>query len=238
MSSMSSLDQPNKSGKPNRPTGPSKTPESPDNQITELTKVESEAQNRNVNGIAGSAGDPFDPERLRLSQDFEADVGIKKVITTVPVHKPDRQSFFRVHPEESYRIDTAVLELKEESETYLVEPSLRSELQGEIIFKTLYTAITKQGVLLIVPVRLPGADGRIDPWNRSLREAMEMGMSQWIRVSAKKALGAYEVTVAVGNFGEPQWPDLSLREILRIAFRQHFIDSADHPVLKRLRGEL
>ena len=32
--------------------------------------------------------DPFDPERLRLSQDFAATVGVKKALLTVPVRKP------------------------------------------------------------------------------------------------------------------------------------------------------
>jgi hypothetical protein len=42
--------------------------------------------------------DPFDPARLRLSQAFGEQAGVKKVLTTVPVRKPDRQSFIRTHP--------------------------------------------------------------------------------------------------------------------------------------------
>src|SRR5215470_9799322 len=75
--------------------------------------------------------DPFDPASLRLSQDFSAQLGVKKVLTTVPVRKPDKAWFVRVHPSEDYRLQTAVVELKEERETYLVAPALWTELAGE-----------------------------------------------------------------------------------------------------------
>jgi hypothetical protein len=61
-----------------------------------------------------SGDDTFDPIRLRLSQDFQSMVGVRKVLVTVPVRKPDRQWFVRIHPEESWRLETAVLEVKEE----------------------------------------------------------------------------------------------------------------------------
>lgn len=77
--------------------------------------------------------DPFaDLSKLRLSQDFAATVGVKKLLTTVPVRKPNGQEFVRVHPGEEYRLQTAVLELKVERETYLVASELWAELPGEL----------------------------------------------------------------------------------------------------------
>jgi hypothetical protein len=58
-----------------------------------------------------------------LSQDF-ADLGVKKALITVPVRKPDKAWFFRVHPDEDRRLQTYVIELKEERETYLVAKPL------------------------------------------------------------------------------------------------------------------
>ena len=51
------------------------------------------------------------------------------------------------------------------------------------------------------------------------------------------SLGAYEIYEARGNLSDPEWPDESMDEIVRIAFRNSFIESYDHPVLRRLRGE-
>jgi len=35
--------------------------------------------------------DPFDPAALRLDQSYADTVGVKKLLTTVPVRKPNRQ---------------------------------------------------------------------------------------------------------------------------------------------------
>jgi acetoin utilization deacetylase AcuC-like enzyme len=182
--------------------------------------------------------DPFDPSRLRLSQNFAETVGVKKALITVPVRKPGRQDFIRVHSDESYRLETAVLELKDERETYLVHPDIWCELPGEIVPKALFTTINRQGVLFLWPIRLPGDDGRHDEWNRSALEAAEMAQKRWIRVAANMSLGAYEVYEAVGNIPEPEWPDVDFKEILRTGFKDRFIDSLDHPVIRHLRGEM
>ncbi|MBW1899612.1 MAG: hypothetical protein JRI61_11205, partial [Deltaproteobacteria bacterium] len=100
---------------------------------------------------------------LRLSQDFSETAGVKKVIMTIPVRKPGRQDFFRVHPSPDYYLETAVLEHKQERETYLVDRGLWSELPGEIVPKALFTVINRQNVLSIWTVRLPGRGGRLDP---------------------------------------------------------------------------
>jgi hypothetical protein len=72
--------------------------------------------------------DPFDLGRLRLSQDFLGAAGVKKVLTTVPARKPSKEWFIRVHPDASYHLQTYVIELKEDSEVYLVDRPLWSDL--------------------------------------------------------------------------------------------------------------
>jgi len=37
---------------------------------------------------------------------------------------------------------------------------------------------------------------------------------------------------------EPTWPELSMREILSLAFRDKLITSLDHPIVRGLRGEI
>jgi hypothetical protein len=188
-------------------------------------------------GSTTIAADLFDLERLRLSQSFVSSAGVKKLVTTVPVRKPSRQDFIRVRAGEDWCLQTAVLELKEERETYLVDPSLWPELGGEFTPKVLFTAMNRQGVLSLWPVRLPGEDGRLDEWNRSALEAAEMAKSRWVRVAANMSLGAYEIFVATGNLRDLEYPDMTFQEILEIAFRGKFINDHDHPILRRLRGE-
>lgn len=181
---------------------------------------------------------PFDPAKLRLSQDFGAELGVKKQLLAVPVKRPSRQDWVRVHPDESYRLPTAVLEVKEERETYLVAPELLPALAGDVIPKVLFTAITRQGVVFLWHVRLPGEDGRIDGWNRVAMEAAHMGMDQWVRLAANHYAGTYDVFTTVAELPEPEWPEISFQKVLELAFRDKYIETPDHPVLRRLRGEI
>jgi hypothetical protein len=187
-----------------------------------------------------SGPDPFDPESLRLSSDFAAGVGVKQALLAVPVRKPAKSWFVRVHPDPAYRLQTAVIELKEDGETYLVAPRLWPDLAAESTFspRALFTAINRQGVVFIWPVRLPGPDGRLDEWSRTALDAAEMAAKGWVRIAANMPLGAYDVFRATGQLPEPEWPDVPFRELLCIAFRDRFIQSLDHPVLRRLRGEV
>ena len=116
-----------------------------------------------------TAPDPFDPSRLRLSQNMTAALGVKKHLTTLPVRKPSKEWFVRTHPDPTYRLETCVIELKEDSETYLVAPDLWDDLAGEGTFspRLLVAAINKQGTIFIWPIRLPGPDGRHDEWSKS-----------------------------------------------------------------------
>lgn len=192
-----------------------------------------------TNRISNSdnAPNPFDPAALRLDQSFADTVGVKKLLTTVPVRKPNRQDFVRVHPDPGYRLTpAAIIEVKDDREVYLVTPNMAQNLVGEFSTVTLFTAINRQGVLHLWPVKLPGPEGRHNEWHRSAAEAAERAMKKWVRVTASMSLGAYEIFEASGDLPEPAWPDFSFQEILKIAFRERIVDRPDHPLLQRLQG--
>ena len=98
--------------------------------------------------------------------------------------------------------------------------------------------MNRQGVLALWPVRMPGEDGRLDEWNSSALQAAEMARERWIRLVANMSLGANEVYEATGDLPDPDWPELSFAEILKVAFKEYYITAFDHPVIRRLRGEL
>ena len=50
-------------------------------------------------------------------------------------------------------------------------------------------------------------------------------------------LGAYEIWESTASLPDPRWPELSLQELLRTAFKDRYIADLQHPVLQRLRGE-
>jgi hypothetical protein len=184
--------------------------------------------------------DPYDPANLRLTPDMTASLGVKKLAISVPVRKPDKSWFIRVHTDPDYQLKTAVIELKEDREMYLVSPSLWPSLAAEATFspKAIFTAINRQNIVFLWPIRLPGPDGRVDEWSRTALETVALAQQGWVRIAANLQLGAYDVFQATGEFPEPEWPATPLRELLKIGFKDKFIDAPDHPVLQKLRGEI
>ena len=61
-------------------------------------------------------------------------------------------------------------------------------------------------------------------------------MKKWVRVTANMSLGAYEIFVATGDLPEPEWPEFSFQELLKIGFRDRVVDRDDHPLVLRLNG--
>jgi hypothetical protein len=179
--------------------------------------------------------DPFAPENLRLDQTF-TEVSVKKLLTTIPVRRPNRQTFFRVHPDPSYRDMFPIIELKDEGEEYIVARHLVPEFSSELVIKELRLGVTRQGIVFFLPLRLPGPDGKDMEWWRSLREHAVRAETNWIRVVPNRDLGAYEALPAADTLSEPEWPKLPFWELIKIAFKEYLINDVNHPVARRLRG--
>ena len=183
-----------------------------------------------------AAPDPLDLASLRLNPSFLETAGVKRLITTVPARRPNPQDFVRVNRSEKYRDNFAVIDLKEDREDYLVRPEIIPELANEIVYKTIYTAINRQGICFLWPVRYPSPDDRRNDWARSQREAAELAMTRWVRMKSNRDLGAYEVFEAESLMAEPVWPELSFQQLIKIAFRDRIITDVNHAVIRRLRG--
>jgi hypothetical protein len=181
--------------------------------------------------------DPFDLENLRLNPSYVETADVKKLRNTVPARRPSPQDFVRVHPDPTYRENFGMIELKDDREDYLVLPHLVPQLPGEIVFKTIFTAINRQGVVALWPVRLPSPDDKPNAWWQSAREAAELAMTKWVRMRANMSLGAYDLFTAESDIPDPRWSELeSFQDLLRIAYRGRLVVDLDHPVIKRLSG--
>lgn len=199
------------------------------------------SENKEINKLAETGNEKpskFDPANFRLSQDFQENLGVKKALLTVPVRRPDKQWFVRTHPDESYCMTVALIEMKEDRETFLVDPKLCDDLMPEITPKLLVTAINRADVVFLWPIRNAAKEGRQDEWSRTDRMAALMARERWLRVSSNMSLGAYEVFPASDALPQPVWPEVTFGELLEKAFEGRIIDSLDHEIVRKLRGKL
>lgn len=120
-----------------------------------------------------SKPNPFDPASLRIATGGGANLSIKKVITTIPVKKPSREMYVRTSPKSEHTEDLLLLELKDESEVYLVIPELHGALVGEatVSVKTLIVTKTRQSNIILWPLKAPNGNGRTDHWLASAWQA-------------------------------------------------------------------
>lgn len=183
--------------------------------------------------------DPFDLANISVSSVTSEDLGVEKPIIVIPVDKPNRQSFFRVHPDPSFRADVRIIRLDSERESYLVTNDIWRVIPGETKFVRLVPYITREGGIGLWPVSLPDdLLGKKDSnWAITARAAAEYAEVKWVRMSANMQLGRYDV-VTSASIPDPFWPKITFREILEKAFgNDHLIDSLDHPVIRQLQGD-
>ncbi|MGZ3781534.1 MAG: hypothetical protein ACXVCY_12855 [Pseudobdellovibrionaceae bacterium] len=187
--------------------------------------------------------DPFsDLSKLKISQNFTETIGVKKALLHVPVRKPNRQEFVRVHPNENMRLEVAMIEWQEDKdrEIFLVAPEVASQLPNEVKAKLLVTAINRQNHVFLWPLGLDLEEtrSRKNHWYETARTAADMATRNWVRVAANMNLGSYEVFEAQVEMPEPEWPTYSFSELLKIALKDNFIDSAEHIVIRKLLGAI
>jgi hypothetical protein len=179
--------------------------------------------------------DPFDPKNLLVNQDFVETASVKKLITNIPIKKPDKQVFFRIHPSKTVDENGAVTEwtgvfhvidLKNDREQYVVGQRIAKELASEVVKKQFRLGVTAQGDLFLMPIGLPEADGKDNTWWISLREVCDIAESKWVRAIPNQSVKGYDVFHAKDTLPEPDWKELLQKlkwwDLIKIAFKNYF----------------
>ena len=191
-------------------------------------------------------GDVYDNLDRLVAQPVE--LRTRQPLTKVPVKRPPQ--FFRTNPDPAYTMIVKILEYGAtdmDREIYLVDPAMWDELKTDIRDAQLFLAVDIDGNPFIWPIKLPrDEDGRGASWGESSLEMAELAKIKWIKIKGVKSAGVYAPTIAEDDLGEPQWPiakdgtgAFSFGQLLRKAFgNKHYVDTVDHPVVKKLRGRL
>lgn len=184
---------------------------------------------------------PFDPEQFRVTDTLGiTGDGIKKELTRIRVGKPKKSSFFRVHPNESYRIPVSVIEdlsggMKEE---YLVMPHMALQYAEETTPKLLVLCVDKMGIpfLWLAPRVDATSPMRANLWNETALKGLDLALTKWVRLSANMHEGCYNVHTA-GEEPDPVWPELTMAQLMELGFgEERVIRSDQHPLIRQLLG--
>jgi hypothetical protein len=185
--------------------------------------------------------DPFDPAQFRAPNTLDGSGdGIRREFTQIRIGKPKKSSFFRSHPDPTYRLPVNIIEYDSGMmrEEFLVMPSVAEALVEETKPKLLVLCVDKMSTpsLWLAPRQAEDGFQRTNPWNTSALEALRLSETKWVRMSANMAAGAYTIHTSPSD-SEPDWPDLPLSELIKLGFgEERVIRDMNHPVIQRLLG--
>jgi hypothetical protein len=192
----------------------------------------------NLAGQTMSTTSKFDPRRYRQAQRYRAEEStgwMHKHQTVIPVRKPNKKQFVRSHPSAEYRTD-AMPTITEEltGEVYLLDADLDlpADIENKIDLLNLVTSITTDGSVFLWCYKLS-----TNSWSDSARIAIRAASKQWVRVIADRSSNGYMLEYPVVAPPDPVWPPQSFTEILETAFGSRHIDSLQHPLVRKLRGD-
>lgn len=180
----------------------------------------------------------FDPHRYRKAHNQRTEESAEwghKQQTVIPVRKPSRQQFVHAHPSPEYRTD-GMPTIKDESngDIYLLDADLELpvDIENKIDLLNLATAITAEGSLFVWWYK-----DSTNSWSQSARIAISEASRRWVRVIPDMSSNGYLLESPLVSPPEPKWPHKTFAQILETAFGARYIDSIQHPVVKKLRGE-
>ncbi len=180
----------------------------------------------------------FDPKRYRQVQTYRAEEATgwgRKQQTVIPVRKPSKKQFVRAHHSAEYRAD-AMPTITDETtgEVYLLDADLDLpvDVENKIDMLNLVTAITTDGSIFLWCYK-----NSTNSWSDSARIAIRAASQQWVRVIPDRSSNGYVLEYPVVAPADPAWPPMTFTQILETAFGSRYIDSLQHPLVRKLRGD-
>jgi hypothetical protein len=151
------------------------------------------------------------------------------------VRKPGSRNFFRVHPDEEYRLYNVPVVEDDQHEWHILAADLEipEDLERFICHVNLITCLNHKGTLFLWPYKNSTND-----WSKSASRIVRRAVGEWVRLSADMDANGYRVEIAPAELRavEPVWPKMTFAEILNTAFEDKSIDSLNHPVIRSIRG--
>ena len=111
------------------------------------------------------------------------------------------------------------------------------ELGDHLVDVALVPTVNAAGRVFLWIIRRPDASGRIDTWNASAWDVASTAQTQWVRVGRDHPSKMYYAERAQRPLRDPDWQPFEFEMLLQAIDNGRSIDSLDHPVVRRLRGE-
>jgi hypothetical protein len=210
------------------------------NRPDEATSTHDHAPETNLasSPSVSTPGSKFDPKRWRQAQVQKAEEfsdWSRKQQTVIPVRKPSKKQFVRTHSSADFRADSMPTIVDEATgDVYLLgaDFDLPVDIENKVDMVNIAAAITADGSLFLWFYK-----NSTNSWSESARIAIREAARRWVRVLPDKSSNGYLLEAPMVAPADPVWPPMTFTEMLATAFGAKYIDSLQHPLIKKLRGD-
>ena len=210
-----------------------KTKEKPqEEKIEAAVKPTPEIQTKPNSEPLGLAG--FNFEEFE-SLPTDASIKTKRELSMIPIKKPNAQQWFQIHPK--WVCTWNVVIWKEDQNIFVVPRKMIPECSGQTKSVKFYVGIYPNSGVFLFPIPEADEDGKRNSWHESAEQVVLAARKGWRRMEPDRATSSYRIISPESKLDDPDWPPMSKMQIFEMAFKGAIIDSADHPVLKALRGK-
>lgn len=186
----------------------------------------------------------IDVSALVIDQTYsEGVIGGHKVFK-LKERKPTKHEWFRVNPEPDYNqvLWGFVHECGGEKVTYLTNPEIAQYLESHgAECRPLHTRIccSKTLVPFLWTIAGPTASmaGRETPWLNNQLEAAHRAEKTWVRLQWNAPEMQHDIYENPQIVVEPKFPEKTHQEIITEIFKEKFLASIDHPVVKDITSQ-
>ena len=155
------------------------------------------------------------------------------VQTSIPVRTPDKQWWFRAHPDPTKSLPVDILEISggDDEGTWFLDPTVEypDELTGYIMPAIITLCITSDKTLFFYLAKQSSKSPK-ESTRYCLREAKKM----WVKQRWSPTSKSYNVTPASKLRYDPVWPSIPFSDLLDKAFGDRWIEDASHAVITSL----
>jgi hypothetical protein len=166
-------------------------------------------------------------------------VQTRKRLVTIPARKmPDKAWFVRTSTLTGH---SGILPLYwdkgGDGHPFLIDEPVQDYFGDDVRNNYCVLSVTRQATFFLWCNPLEDPDGNWNSWHASAHDMKALAAKSWVRFKSNKQLGGYEVWDPRGEQPpDPEWPDISWNDIVRLAFRRHLVEVETHPLINRLMG--
>jgi hypothetical protein len=166
-------------------------------------------------------------------------VSVRKRLVDIPARTPHDEWFVRtsVNPAHSGTLPL-YWDKVGSGRPFLIDEAVQDYFGNKVRNNWCVLSVTRQLTYFLWCSPLEDEDGVWNSWHESAHDMKTIAAESWIKVVSNKQKGGYDPIDFVGPVPppEPEWPNLTWEEIVRLAFRRHLVETDNHPLIRRRLG--